>query len=263
MKREILKIAVALAGTLPAWLVAQVFAAEGERVPLEAVVDAQLASDRASADSQHRVEALDDETQALLQRYKQLTAETKSKNTYADQLEVQVASQREQIASTNEQLVEIERTSREIVPLMESMLDRIERFIALDIPFLAEERTKRIENLKQVMQRADVTISEKYRRIVEAYQIEMDYGRTLEAYEGKLTSGPEPRIVQFLRIGRVALLYQTLDGSETGYWDAQSRSWVVDDHYRAAVKDGIAVALKQGAPELLIAPVAAPQEAES
>ena len=72
-----------------------------------------------------------------------------------------------------------------------------------------------------MMSRADVTISEKYRRILEAYQVELDYGRTLEAYEGKLGSGDDARTVQFLRVGRVALLYQTLDGKETGYWDAR------------------------------------------
>ena len=84
------------------------------------------------------------------------------------------------------------------------------------------------------MDRADVTISEKYRRIVEAYQVEMDYGRTIEAYEGELASeGGDPRTVQFLRVGRVTLLYQTLDGRETGYWDADRKAWVVDDRLRA------------------------------
>jgi hypothetical protein len=108
-----------------------------------------------------------------------------------------------------------------------------------------------------------VAISEKYRRIVEAYQIELDFGRTLESYEGKLDGDPEGRTVRFLRIGRVSLIYQTLDEEETGYWDKEKKGWVVANDYREAVKEGIKVATKQGAPELLEAPVPAPENTEA
>jgi hypothetical protein len=147
---------------------------------------------------------------------------------------------------------------------MQTMLDTLEQFVALDVPFLIEERTNRVETLKKMMTRADVAISEKYRRILEAYQVEMDYGRTIEAYEGQLAAGDSvARTVQFLRVGRVTLLYQTLDGSETGYWDADQKSWVVGDEYAHGFKEGIAVAKKSRAPEMLIVPVPAPQESRS
>jgi hypothetical protein len=236
---------------------------EAQAPPLAKVVDAQLASDREAAASQERVQVLDDETRQLLQRYKQLTSETRSLHAYSDQLEVQLASQASEVANARQQLVEIERTAREVIPMMEKMLELLDRFVALDVPFLLDERVKRIEGLKAVMQRADVTTSEKYRRIMEAYQIELDYGRTIEAYQGELPAAAEPRTVQFLRLGRVALLYQTLDGNETAYWDADKKGWVVDETLREAVKRGVSVALKQGAPELLMAPVRAPREAQS
>ncbi|HUE37895.1 MAG TPA: DUF3450 domain-containing protein, partial [Candidatus Binatia bacterium] len=127
-----------------------------------------------------------------------------------------------------------------------------------DVPFLIEERTQRVANLKQMMTRADVSTSEKYRRILEAYQIEMEYGRTLEAYEGKLGNGDKARTVQFVRMGRVALMYQTPDGKETGYWDGGGKKWVVDDGYAHDVREAIRVAKKQGAPDLLWVPVQAP-----
>jgi hypothetical protein len=113
------------------------------------------------------------------------------------------------------------------------------------------------------MSRADVTISEKYRRIVEAYQVELEYGRTIEAYEGELAGGGESRTVQFLRVGRVSLLYQTLDGRETGYWDAQARRWVVSDDYARDFEEGVAVARKSRAPEMLLVPVPPPKESRS
>jgi hypothetical protein len=228
-----------------------------------AVVQAQLAMDQEAQASQQRIDTLDDETQKLLAEYRKAVADAESYTTYANQLELQVKSQQEELKAIERQLQEVETTSREITPLMQKMLATLDQFVSLDIPFLLEERTKRVATLKEMMDRADVTISEKYRRIVEAYQVEMDYGRTIEAYDAKLGSEDDARTVQFLRVGRVALLYQTLDGSETGYWDQEKKSWVVDNDYKAHFKEGISVAKKARAPEMLIVPVQAPKEAKS
>ncbi|MFO0688008.1 MAG: DUF3450 domain-containing protein [Myxococcota bacterium] len=238
-------------------------AAKGSGVGFEQVVGSQIELDRAARASQERVNSLDDEASALLAEYRRALADAESFETYANQLELQVRSQEEEKASMLRQLAEVETTAREVGPLMERMLTTLDQFVALDVPFLVAERRDRVERLKQMMGRADVTISEKYRRIVEAYQVELDYGRTVEAYEANLGDGPDARTVQFLRIGRVGLLYQTLDGHETGYWDVDGKRWVVDDQYAEGFKEGIAVAKKVRAPELLILPVPAPKEAES
>jgi hypothetical protein len=263
MKNVAQRSVTALAGVLLAWAAWAAEPKEPEQVPIATVVQAQVAADKEASASQQRINDIDDETRVLLQKYNQLLSEAESMNGYSDHLALTVQSQIDEIALTEKQLVEIEDTAREVMPMMERMLDRIDRFVELDIPFQLEERRTRVQRLKDVMGRADVTISEKYRRIVEAYQIEMDFGRTLEAYDGKLVGDPEGRTVKFLRIGRVTLLYQTLDGKETGYWDAEKKGWVVDGSYRNAVKEGFGVALKQGAPELLVAPVAAPRDAKS
>jgi hypothetical protein len=73
-------------------------------------------------------------------------------------------------------------------------------------------------------------------------------------------TGASARTVQFIRLGRVTLLYRTLDGSETGYWDAQKKAWVVDNKYAAAAEQALRVATKGGSPELLTLPVPVPQE---
>ena len=236
-------------------------AEEKKGVALETIVQAQIAADKDAVESQKRINDLDDKTREMLQKYNLQVAEAQSMNQYSDQLQLQVKDQNEAIASYNKQLVDIEQTAREVMPMMERMLDQIDRFVQLDLPFLLENRRERIQKLKDVMGKADVAISEKYRRIVEAYQIEMDFGRTLEAYDGKLEGDPAGRTVKFLRIGRVGLCYQTLDGAETGYWDREKKAWVVDNSYRRAVKQGFAVATKQGAPELIVAPIPAPQDA--
>ncbi|TFG96468.1 MAG: DUF3450 domain-containing protein [Myxococcales bacterium] len=230
---------------------------------LTAAVTEQTRADKEAVSSQERVSELDDETQKLLAQYRTALGERDSIDAYSEQLAVQVQSQVEDIESIERQLGEVDTTAREVVPLTQKMLDTLENFVELDVPFLIEERRGRMKNLQSVMGRADVSLSEKYRRVLEAYQIEMEYGRTLEAYEGHLGGGEDARTVQFLRVGRVSLLYQTLDGSETGYWDADARNWVVANDYRRAFEQGVGVAKKLTAPDLIRVPVPSPKRSES
>jgi hypothetical protein len=142
------------------------------------------------------------------------------------------------------------------------MIDTLDQFVGLDVPFLLEERRKRVAGLREMMDRADVTISEKYRRILEAYQVENEYGRTIEAYRAPMPGADGSRTVDFLRVGRVALLYQTLDARESGMWDPGTKAWaLLDDGYRAPIRQGLRMARKQVAPDLVEIPVPAPQEA--
>jgi chromosome segregation ATPase len=238
------------------------FAALGATEQLDGLLTAQAATDQAAKASQANIEKLDDQTQDILQKYRRILENTKSIQDYTEHLRKQVESQREEIASIQDQLASIETTSRDVFPLMQSMVDTLEQFVNLDVPYLLQERTKRVEGLKAVMDRADVTVSEKYRRILEAYQIEMESGRTLEAYDAMIGEGDSAKAASFLRVGRVALAYQTTDESETGYWDNNSRSWVVDNDYAHDTKEALRVARKMKAPDLLIVPLPAPVEVQ-
>jgi hypothetical protein len=230
---------------------------------LNQALTAQVEVDREAAQLQGQLNQIRERTQDAASRYAQALADADSLERYNNQLNEQVVSQEQEIASIEQQLLNIETTNREVQPLMQQMVDTLERFVALDVPFLLEERTNRVQNLKDIMARADVTISEKYRLILEAYQIELDYGASLEAYEGRLGTGADARTVEFVQLGRVSLMYQTLDGRETGYWDAQQETWVEDESYGEAVKEALRVAKGEGAPELLTVPVPAPQEVRS
>jgi septal ring factor EnvC (AmiA/AmiB activator) len=240
-----------------------IFAAAVAGAQLNQTLQAQMEVDRAAAQSQQRIEQIRDQTLDAASRYAQAMTEAESYEQYNEQLEAQVRSQQEEIASIQQQLLDIEQTNREVQPLMDKMVRALEQFVRLDVPFLIEERTARVNNLKNILARADVSISEKYRLILEAYQIELEYGRTLEAYEGTLNAGDTPRTVTFVRLGRISLMYRTLDGSETGYWDQNQKQWVVDNSYAEAVDQALRVANQEGAPELLTVPVPAPQEIQS
>jgi hypothetical protein len=166
-----------------------------------------------------------------------------------------ITDQDEEMTSLRGQIDKVEETSRDVSPLMLAMLEKVEEFVGLDIPFLKEERAKRIQGLHDVMTNSNVTDAERYRRIMEAYQIENDYGRTIDTYRGELVTGGQTRQVDFLQIGRIAYLYQTLDGTETGVWDKEAESWTLAPEYKNAVRQGIRMAKKQTAPDLLRLPV--------
>lgn len=241
------------------WLAMHGLSAQAQAPLNDATVEAQNGVDAAAAASQQAVTQLVDEAQQIGGEYARTLAEIDSLNQYNERLQQQVDAQLQEIASIQEQLSEIETTNREVLPLMDRMVQTLDQFVKADVPFLPEERATRVRNLVELMGRADVAISEKYRRILEAYQIELDYGRTLEAYQGTLGSGADAKVVQFVRLGRVSLMYQALDGVETGYWDANSKSWVQDSSYQAAVSDALSVARGEGAPDLLRVPVPAPE----
>jgi hypothetical protein len=154
---------------------------------------------------------------------------------------------------------QVEVISRQIVPSMTRMIASLKLFIDLDVPFLMEERTERVANLELLLVEPDVNDAEKFRKVTEAYQIENDYGRTIEAYSGSLLIGDENRRVDFLRIGRVAFMYQTQDGKLSGVWDQEARRWQEADSYKNEIRAGLKIANKQVAPDLLLMPVATPE----
>jgi len=239
-------------------LIAALLVGRASAQTLELVLNEQAAANKKAAAAQAHIDQLADQTQGLLSKYSQTLATNESLKKYNDQLQLEVSSQKDRIADVQRELGEINNTQQSVLPLMQRMIDTLDKFVQLDVPFLLEERTKRVAGLKQMMDRADVSSSEKYRRILEAYQIETEYGRTIEAYDGKLGDGDQAKNVEFLRVGRIALLYQTPDGKETGYWDADQKKWVVDDNYSSDTRQAIRIAKKEGAPDLLWVPVHAP-----
>lgn len=254
--RELIRGAIiaACAGSA-LWVAGGSLAADPEKV--KTTITEQTRAEQAAVASQKKIEQLDDEASKAVADYRQMIAEAQSLKAYNDQMAEQVKSQQEQIADMTKQLDEIQTTSREVLPLMNKMLDTLVKFVSLDMPFLPDERKNRIAQLQLMMSRADVSTSEKYRRLVEAYQIEVEYGRTIEAYQGKV----DDKTVEFLRAGRVSLMYRTLDGKETGYWDTDAGKWVVDNSYREAMTAGLKVAKKQAAPDFLEVAIHAPKEA--
>lgn len=224
------------------------------------VLKTQNSSLQNSADSQKRIDALDETTRDLLNEYRSTLSQVQDLSAYNEQLDRLVATQRIEIADYERQFQEIEVTKRRILPLIVRMIEVLEEFVDIDIPYLETERDMRIAELKKLMTRPEVPTSEKYRRVTEAYQIELEYGHTIEAYEGEMEFKNETRTVAFLRFGRLGLYYMTLDGQEIGYWDNRLDDWaVLDDEFRQPLDRAIRIARKQLPPDLIRLPIPAPE----
>ena len=91
--------------------------------------------------------------------------------------------------------------------------------------------------------------------------IELQYGRGFETYTSTIDLGNGERDVDFLRIGRIALVYQSTDGAEAGVWNNETRSWESLDpaEYAVAIRKGVRIAKKQATIDLLNMPVSAPE----
>ena len=226
-----------------------------ERV-LEATLAEQKAAVQEAARTQTRVVQLADETSELLGEYRVTVQRLDRVRVYNDNLDALVLDQEREQQDIERQLVSFQEVQQEIVPLMLEMIDDLARFIELDMPFQLQERRDRVELLRDLMGRSDVTVSEKYRQVMGAYQIEADFSRSTEAYDGRLGD----RRVDFLRVGRVLLAYQTPDRAETGFWNRNTGEWEVANEYRNDVVEGLRIARKQAAPDLLRLPLPAPAE---
>ena len=217
----------------------------------------------AGANDQTKVDSVADQTEKIVNDYRAVTKVVDGLRVYNSLLQTQLNNQEAEMQALSTSIGNIALIERQIVPLMLRMVDALEVFVALDTPFLMKERTDRVKRLRGMMERSDVTAAEKLRRVIEGYQIENDYGRTIEAYKGSTDVNGVELEVDFLRVGRVALLYQTVGGATTGVWDQTVGAFVElpPATYKAAVKTGIRVARKEVAPDLLIVPVAAPTRA--
>jgi hypothetical protein len=219
-------------------------------------INLSTASIEKSGLTQEQIVRLDEQTRVLLAEYQSTAKEYDSLKLYNDQVQKIINSQIDEIESILLKIDELDQTNQRIVPFMLRMIDGLENFIQLDLPFLLNERKSRLDNLKVTMDRGDVSTSEKFRLIIEAYKTELEYGRTIESYRDNILIDDIETSADFLRIGRIALTYLTVDGSKGGYWDTNSQSWEkASSSIKRSTADALKVASKQAPPALIKIPV--------
>jgi len=211
-----------------------------------------------AAQAQVRINQLSDEADEILQEYRDVAK-------IVDGLEVYNASYRRTIAEQERTIAQYDRSiedaaalQRQVPPVMERMMVALEQFVELDLPFLISERQARLQLIRDTFDDSSVNVAEKFRLVLAAYQQEINYGRVMQHYTDSLEIGGAERDVDILRVGRVALLYQTSDQTETGVWDKATNQWVtLDDDYRRPVANAIRMAQNLATLEILELPIPA------
>jgi hypothetical protein len=214
------------------------------------------ATNNSAAVSQETIDKLSRETRNLLEEYRKLLDGSEYQAAYTRELQELDEVQQLRLAQLREQIEQARVTQQRIIPLMRSMADSLEKFVILDLPFHQEERIVAVLDLKQRLRSPDISVSARFRILLEAYQLEQDYGSNIETWRGPLQQDGEELSVQYLRVGRVALYYQSLDGSSSGYWDPQQQQWLpLEARYNRGLLQAVRVAENITAPQLLNLPL--------
>jgi len=239
---------IAASGSVLAQTVDQVLQAEDRRLNL-------------AQQSQERINTIVEGTRSLEDQYRAINKEIDGLKVYNRLMTAQTSGQQAVLEDIALSMDQVDVINRQIFPLMERMIDGLGQSVKLDVPFLMEERTDRIDNLRSIMERSDVSVAEKFRKVMEAYQIENDFGSSSEWYTQSLTLDGATRSYNILRIGRIGLFFQSDDAKITGRWDNTARGWVMDNSARSDIRTGLRMAKQLIAPVLIVIPVAAPTEA--
>mgnify|MGYP001367187716 FL=1 len=222
-------------------------------VNMESVLEVGRENQQLSATSQDKIDATERQTDKIVNEYKVVSKQVEGLKLYNAQKRIQIQAQLDLMDKLDEQLVQVVVMQRQIPPLAGKMLDSLETFIKLDTPFRAEERRARIDLVRSSMSKPKVTASEQVRQVLEAYNIEAEYGRKIDTYEDKLADGT---VVNILVIGRIGMFYQTKDERTSGRWDNEVGEWVeLPGSYRKPIRDGIRMAKKLAPVDMLLMPV--------
>jgi hypothetical protein len=211
---------------------------------------------KASQRSQTKIDNINEQTLDMLGEYRNTIDEAEVLAGYNDHVQRMVDDQNASIRSLENQIASIDKTKQGVVPLMYKMIDTLEKFVDLDVPMKIDSRKERIAGLRDVMGDSNVSVSEQFRLVLEAYEIEANYGTVFSVYQGELDLGSQKLTADFVFMGRIALVAQSLDMKNSWVWNNESRSWdALGDEYLNPVTDAIRMARNQIPKDLTKLPI--------
>ena len=220
---------------------------------MESVLEVGRDNQLLSAKSQDNIDATERMTDKIVNEWKAVSKQVEGLKLYNEQKRIQIQAQLDLMDKLDDQLVQVVVMQRQIPPLAQRMLESLESFIALDTPFRIEERQNRIDLVRSSLAKPKVTASEQVRQVLEAYNIEAEYGRKIDTYESTLLDGT---VVNILVIGRIGMFYQTKDEQSSGRWNNETNTWdELPGSYRKPIRNGIRMAKKLAPTDMLMMPV--------
>ena len=198
--------------------------------------------------------------------YRLVLQEIADRRTNLAQREFYIQQQDEQIASLSARIEAASESSasEELLPIVQEMVSEMEKLMVSDLPFRVERRFALLDDLRADLQADGVSIYDVYRRAMEIYGQEANYGLQVSSYTGlnpiterqgrrfqaclenvesptcdlnneqvnALDSGAEIEDLQeqlydgnYIHFGRLALLYLERDSSEGYRYNSASGSW--------------------------------------
>ncbi|NNE38783.1 MAG: DUF3450 domain-containing protein [Gammaproteobacteria bacterium] len=247
---------------IPALLFANTVASQQSGDTTDQIVDVGIERMEEGQTAQQSLDTINEDVEKIVNEYFEKAKVVENLEIYNGLLQQQIDNQNSEIKSLKQSIIDAAVIERQMIPMLTRMIDKLEQFVQLDMPFLREERLERVERLRDLLVRADLTLAEKCRRVFEAYQIENEYSRTIESYRGQVTLNSNSIDVEFLRIGRIALVYQDLSGERMGNWNQQARSWqpLTENFYRRHMQKGLKISRQEMAPELFSIPLTVSKE---
>ncbi len=239
-------------------LVSPLFPAHSAESPtdLDRRMTAAIAEGQAA---QAEAEKWDAERRELLAKVQEVRRRLRWTSHQTGKYAAYIENQEEVLAELRRRKTEAETMEMALAPFLDETLDRLRAFIEADLPFLPEEREKRLAALKEALDDYHSLLSRKTQRVLEALRIETEYGTSVETGSAVIELSDGPARVDLFRLGRTALYYRTPDGGRCGWFNRETASWEpLPERYSREIQQAMAVAEKRRTPELLDLPVGRP-----
>ena len=155
--------------------------------------------------------------------------------------------------------LEARKVREGLEPYLENIaVNGLEKFIASDLPFDLDEREMTVGQLRNIMNDPHNSLAEKLRKVVEALEIEARYGKDASASDGTLILNGVETDVTILRLGRLAMFYQSLDQESVGRWNKETKAWEsIDDSYARSIRRALSMARGERIVEMIQVPIGA------
>lgn len=224
------------------------------------IVNAGKARQKSGAASQKRIDDISEATEKVIAQYHQQRKSVDVLKKFNDRLRRTVAAQQDAMTKLERSIEDASLIERQIVPLMLRMINGLEQFIAVDLPFKMAEREQRVERIRSYLTNANISAAERFRQVLDAYNIESSYGQTIDVYTDQLDLPGGALTVNVLQVGRSGLYYQTTDANESGYWDQADRQWKkLDSSHNQGITKAIRMSQGKETKGLMTLPIIAPK----
>ena len=224
------------------------------QTPGEAIA-ATLRLNREALDAQQEIDRLFEQRQRIQNEISTIEMEGTTFALRNSALAQQLADTRQNLAEIETDIHAITETQTGIITLLDKMIDALERFVELDLPFQQQQRNARIAGLRSDLVRSDLSVSNKYQAVISAYLDEIRLGFTNSVTTEQISTQDGDRMMQILRLGRAGLWYVTADGKSAGRWDPRERKWTGGDTEPQEVIKGIRIVQELAAPDVVRLPL--------